>query len=172
MAVGHVSGWDRSAASAWHADGPDHHMMTEQDVAGSHIVFKPVRSWAGPSLMRSICETLRLEMRCASMGGRQRSGARRAQDYNYVPGWADTTNHRYKGGEKGEWKAKTELFKRLGAQSPHAPCTLQHLSEADGNIIVNQYRSRERKTNSATAFRVAQQQVNAHHRRLRAQGRC
>lgn len=95
-----------------------------------------------------------------------------AQDYNYVPGWADTTNHRYKGGEKGEWKAKTALFSRLGAQSSGAKCTLGQLSEADGNVIVNQYRSRERKTNAATAFRVAQQQVEVHHRRLKAQGKC
>jgi hypothetical protein len=94
-----------------------------------------------------------------------------AQDYNYVPGWADTTNHEYKGEKRGEWKAKTDLFNRLGT-SPNAKCTLRNLSEADGNVIVNQYRSRERKTNSATAFRVAQQQVEAHHRRLKAQGKC
>ena len=95
-----------------------------------------------------------------------------AQDYNYVPGWANTTNHEYKGDKGGEWKAKTELFDRLGARSPAARCTLRNLSEADGNVIVNQYRSRERKTNSATAFRVAQQQVDAHHRQLKARGKC
>ena len=95
-----------------------------------------------------------------------------AQDYNYVPGWADTTNHKYKGGKPGEWKAKTELFERLGRQSSGARCTLKNLSEADGNVIVNQYRGRERKTNAATAFRAAQQQVDAHHKRLKAQGKC
>ena len=94
-----------------------------------------------------------------------------AQDYNHVPGWANTTNHRYRGNDGGEWKAKTELFGRLG-QSPATKCTLRNLSEADGNVIVNQYRSRERKTNAATAFRVAQQQVEAHHRRLKIQGKC
>ncbi len=95
-----------------------------------------------------------------------------AQDYNHVPGWANTTNHRYKGSEGGEWKAKTELFNVLGARSAAARCTLQNLSEADGNVIVNQYRSRERKTNAATALQVARQQVDAHHRRLKAQGKC
>ncbi|MCW2370059.1 hypothetical protein [Sphingobium sp. B11D3D] len=95
-----------------------------------------------------------------------------AQDYNYVPGWANTTNHQYKGEESGEWKAKTELFKVLGAQSAASRCTLQNLSEADGNVIVNQYRSRERKTDTPTALKVAQQQVNAHHKRMRAQGKC
>lgn len=95
-----------------------------------------------------------------------------AQDYNYVPGWADTTNHRYKGEKKGEWKAKAELFDRLGRQDPNARCVLKNLSEADGNVIVNQYRSRERKTNAAAAFRLAQQQVDAHHKRLKAQGKC
>jgi hypothetical protein len=95
-----------------------------------------------------------------------------AQDYNYVPGWANTTNHEYKGPRTGGWKAKTELFERLGRRSPAARCTLKNLSEADGNVIVNQYRSRERKTNAATAFRVAEQQVAAHHRRLKAQGKC
>ncbi len=78
-----------------------------------------------------------------------------AQDYNYVPGWANTTNHEYKGGERGEWKAKTELFKVLGSRNAASLCTLKNLSEADGNVIVNQYRSRERKTNTATAFKVA-----------------
>lgn len=95
-----------------------------------------------------------------------------AQDHNYVPGWAITTNHEYRGAEGGEWKAKTELFNVLGAQSPAARCTLQNLSEADGNVIVNQYRSRERKTNTATALQAARQQVDAHHRRLNAQGKC
>lgn len=95
-----------------------------------------------------------------------------AQDYNYVPGWANTANHSYKGEKRGEWKAKTELFNRLGAQNPNARCALKNLSEADGNVIVNQYRSRERKTNGATAFRVAQQQVATHHHRLKAQGKC
>jgi len=100
------------------------------------------------------------------------SGSVSAQDFNYVPGWANTKNHEYKGKNKGEWKAKTELFNRLGARNPDARCTLKNLSEADGNVIVNQYRSRERKTNAATAFRAAQQQVDAHHRRLKARGKC
>lgn len=95
-----------------------------------------------------------------------------AQDHNYVPGWAITTNHEYRGAGGGEWKAKTELFKALSAQNPAARCTLENLSEADGNVIVNQYRSRERKTNAATALQAARQQVEAHHRRLTAQGKC
>ncbi|MEN3749882.1 hypothetical protein TPR58_22105 [Sphingomonas sp. HF-S3] len=95
-----------------------------------------------------------------------------AQDYNYVPGWANTTNHKYKGPRSGGWKAKTDLFERLGRRSPAALCTLKNLSEADGNVIVNQYRSRERKTNAAAAFRMAEQQVAAHHRRLKARGKC
>ena len=95
-----------------------------------------------------------------------------AQDYNYVPGWANTTNHAYKGTRGGEWKAKTDLFGQLGARNPSSKCALRNISEADGNVIVNQYRSRARKTNSATAFRAAQQQVEAHHRRLKAQGKC
>lgn len=95
-----------------------------------------------------------------------------AQDHNYVPGWATTTNHEYRGSEGGEWKAKTDLFNVLGARSPASRCTLQNLSEADGNVIVNQYRSRERKTNTATALRAAEQQVDAHHRRLKSQGKC
>ncbi len=36
-----------------------------------------------------------------------------AQDFNHVPGWANTTNHRYKGGAgTGEWAEKDELFGR------------------------------------------------------------
>lgn len=95
-----------------------------------------------------------------------------AQDYNYVPGWATTKNHEYKGENDGEWEAKTELFSRLRQANPVAECTLRNLSEVDGNVIVNQFRSHERRTNTAAAFQRAQQQVEAHHQRLRAEGKC
>lgn len=96
-----------------------------------------------------------------------------AQDYNYVPGWADTHNHRYKGdGEKREWPAKTELFAKLRSQSPAARCTLANLSEPDGNVIVNRYRSQVRKTNEQAALRWAHQQVAIHHQLLVRQGKC
>ena len=95
-----------------------------------------------------------------------------AQDYNHVPGWADTTNHRYKGKGGGEWAAKTELFAKLRAPGPAAQCTLENLSEADGNVIVNQYRRRARKTNEAAALQWAHQRVAMHHRQLKARGTC
>jgi hypothetical protein len=95
-----------------------------------------------------------------------------AQDYNYVPGWATTTNHEYKGENDGEWEAKTELFDQLRQADPVAECTLSNLSEAEGNVIVNQFRSHERRTSTAAAFQRAQRQVEEHHRRLRAEGKC
>lgn len=60
-----------------------------------------------------------------------------------MPGWAITTNHGSRGQEDEKWAAKTELFNVLGARSAAALYTLQNLSEADGNVIVNQYRRRE-----------------------------
>ncbi|MCW2387157.1 hypothetical protein M2333_000203 [Sphingobium sp. B11D3B] len=96
-----------------------------------------------------------------------------AQDYNYVPGWADTHNHRYKGGgETKEWPAKTELFAKLRSRGPAAQCTLANLSEPDANVIVNRYRSQVRKTNEQTALSWAHQQVANHHRLLVRQGKC
>jgi|GEM_PF-1195129 len=95
-----------------------------------------------------------------------------AQDHNYVPGWADTHNHRHRGGGDGEWTAKTELFNKLGELGPAAQCTLKNLSEADGNMIVNRYRSQVRKTSEAAALQWAHEQVVLHHRQLKAQGRC
>ncbi|AXB79013.1 hypothetical protein [Novosphingobium sp. P6W] len=96
-----------------------------------------------------------------------------AQDYNYVPGWADTHNHRYKGdGETGEWSAKTELFAKLRSSGPAARCALANLSEPDGNLIVNRYRSQVRKTNEQAALNWAHQQVAVYHRLLMRQGRC
>ena len=95
-------------------------------------------------------------------------GAAMAQDHNYVPGWADTHNHRYKGNSDSEWAAKTELFKKLGSADPEARCTLKNLSEPDGNVIVNRYRSLSRKTGESAALRWAQGQVALHHRQMRA----
>lgn len=95
-----------------------------------------------------------------------------AQDYNYVPGWSLTENHRYRGEKRGEWAAKTELFAKLRGRGPVAECVLKNLSEADGNVIVNRYRSNVRKTNEASALRTAHQQVDLHHRQLKAQGKC
>ncbi|WP_121115630.1 hypothetical protein [Croceibacterium ferulae] len=94
------------------------------------------------------------------------------QDYNYVPGWANTTNHEYKGENDGEWEAKTELFAQLRERNPAAECTLRNLSDADGNVIVNRFRSNERKTDTATALRMAQEMVAEHHQRLQAEGTC
>ena len=99
--------------------------------------------------------------------------AAHAQDYNYVPGWANTTNHAYKGQKTGgEWKAKTELFATLGAQGPEAKCTLQNLSDSDGNVITNQYRSEARKMGEQAALKSAQRKVAAHHRLMKSKGRC
>lgn len=95
-----------------------------------------------------------------------------AQDFNHVPGWANTHNHRYKGKSGGEWEAKTELFAKLAGTGPAARCALRNLSEADGNVIVNRYRSQARKTSEPAALRWAQGQVADHHRQLRAQGKC
>lgn len=96
-----------------------------------------------------------------------------AQDYNYVPGWANTHNHRYKGGgESKGWPAKTELFAKLGSRGTAARCTLANLSEPDGNVIVNRYRSQVRKTNEQAALNWAHQQVAIHHRLLVRQGKC
>lgn len=95
-----------------------------------------------------------------------------AQDYNYVPGWADTYNHRHEGNSGGEWEAKTKLFTNLVNTGPAARCALQNLSEADGNVIVNRYRSQTRKTGEPAALRWAHGQVADHHRQLRAQGKC
>lgn len=98
--------------------------------------------------------------------------AAKAQDHNYLPGWADTHNHRYKGNSDSEWAAKTELFNKLGAAGPEARCTLKNLSESDGNVIVNRYRSISRKTNESAALRWAQGQVSVHHRQMRRAGKC
>lgn len=95
-----------------------------------------------------------------------------AQDYNYVPGWANTHNHRYQQDHDGEWDAKIELFNALSVQGPAARCTLQNLSDADGNVIVNQYRRNARRTNETLAFQKAQEQVETHQRRLTAEGKC
>lgn len=100
------------------------------------------------------------------------SASATGQDYNYVPGWATTTNHEYKGEDDGEWEAKSELFSRLRQANPIAECTLRNLSEADGNVIVNQFRSHERRTSTAAALQRAQQQVEEHHRRLKGEGKC
>lgn len=95
-----------------------------------------------------------------------------AQDHNHVPGWANTHNHRYQRGDNSDWEAKTQLFNALGARSPAAQCTLQNLSEADGNVIVNKYRRQVRQTSEAAALGWAHEQVEMHHRRLKAQGKC
>ena len=96
-----------------------------------------------------------------------------AQDYNYVPGWANTTNHQYKGKRgSGEWEAKKNLFATLSAQSPEAKCTLRTISEADGNVITNQFRSESRKNGEQSALRSAQRKVAVHHKSLKAQGKC
>jgi len=101
------------------------------------------------------------------------ASAAHAQDYNYVPGWANTTNHQYKGkGSGGEWEAKKNLFATLGAQSPEAKCTLRNISEADGNVITNQFRSESRKNGEQSALRNAQRKVAAHHKSLKAKGKC
>lgn len=80
-------------------------------------------------------------------------GSAMAQDQKYVPGWVNTHNHRYKGKGDSEWEAKTELFKKLGSAGPEARCTLKNLSESDGNVIVNRYRSLSRKSNESAALR-------------------
>ncbi|MYZ43326.1 hypothetical protein [Schauerella aestuarii] len=96
-----------------------------------------------------------------------------AQDYNYVPGWSNTTNHQYRGSSgKGEWVAKNELFAKLGAQGSEAKCALKNISEADGNVITNQYRSESRKSGEGTALKNAQRKVAAHFKALKAKGRC
>ncbi|MEC3950817.1 hypothetical protein [Sphingobium sp. HWE2-09] len=95
-----------------------------------------------------------------------------AQDYNYVPGWANTHNHRYQGEKSGEWEAKTVLFRKLASAGPDAACTLKHLPEPDGNVIVNRYRSLTRKTNEPAALRWAHGQVAIHHRQMKAVGKC
>ena len=96
-----------------------------------------------------------------------------AQDHNHVPGWANTTNHSYKGrGDGSEWSAKTELFAKLRGQGPAVQCTLKNLSDADGNTIVNQYRRQVRKTNETAALQWAHRQVEMHHRQLKARGKC
>lgn len=95
-----------------------------------------------------------------------------AQDYNHVPGWANTYNHRYKGERSGEWAAKTELFKKLETAGPEARCTLKSLSEPDGNVIVNRYRSLSRKSGESAALRWARGQVAMHHRQLKGAGKC
>ena len=96
-----------------------------------------------------------------------------AQDYNYVPGWSNTTNHQYRGSSgKGEWAAKKELFAELGAQGSEAKCALKNMSEADGNVITNQYRSETRKSDESTALKSAQRKVAAHYKTLKAKGRC
>jgi len=96
-----------------------------------------------------------------------------AQDYNYVPGWANTTNHEYRGGGgKGEWGAKKELFAKLGAQGSEAKCALKNMSEADGNVITNQYRSETRKSGESIALKSAQRKVAVHYKSLKAKGRC
>jgi len=100
------------------------------------------------------------------------SSAALAQDYNHVPGWADTHNHRYKGNRSDEWAAKTELFKKLGSAGPEARCTLKNLSEPDGNVIVNRYRSLSRKTNEAAALRWARGQVAMHYQQMKRAGKC
>jgi len=95
-----------------------------------------------------------------------------AQDYNYVPGWADTHNHRYRGEKSGEWEAKTVLFKMLASAGPDAVCTLKHLPEPDGNVIVNRYRSLARKSSEPAALQWAHGQVEMHHRQMKAAGKC
>ena len=96
-----------------------------------------------------------------------------AQDYNYVPGWSNTTNHKYRGKSgTGEWDAKKALFARLGAQGTQAKCALKHISEADGNVITNQYRSETRKLGESQALKSAQRKVAAHYQVLKAKGRC
>lgn len=100
------------------------------------------------------------------------SDAAMAQDHNYAPGWADTHNQRYKGNSDGEWAAKTELFKKLGSAGPEARCTLKNLSEPDGNVIVNRYRSLSRKNGESPALRWAQGQIALHYRQMRSTGKC
>lgn len=96
-----------------------------------------------------------------------------AQDYNYVPGWSNTTNHSYRGSSgKGEWAAKRELFAKLGAQGSEAKCALKNISEADGNVITNQYRSETRKSGESNALKSAQRKVEVHYKALKAKGRC
>lgn len=96
-----------------------------------------------------------------------------AQDFNYVPGWASTTNHRYKGGTgTGEWAEKEELFGILSALGPDAECTLRNLSEQDGNVIVNRYRRQLRRAGEQSALQEAQRELAAHYEQLNAQGRC
>lgn len=99
--------------------------------------------------------------------------AAHAQDFNYVPGWANTKNHEYRGKNSGgEWPAKKALFDKLGAQSAEAKCTLKNLSDADGNVITNQYRSDVRKSNERSALQNAQRKVAAHHKSMKSQGKC
>lgn len=96
-----------------------------------------------------------------------------AQDFNHVPGWSNTTNHRYKGGAgTGEWAEKEELFGTLGALGPDAECTLRNLSEQDGNVIVNRYRRQLRRAGEQSALQEAQRELAAHYQQLNAQGRC
>ncbi len=100
------------------------------------------------------------------------SGAH-AQDFNHVPGWANTTNHRYKGSAgTGEWAEEDELFGTLGALGPDAECTLRNLSEQDGNMIVNRYRRQLRRAGEHSALQEAQRELAVHYQQLSAQGRC
>ena len=100
------------------------------------------------------------------------SGAAMGQDHNYVPGWADTYNHRYKGEKSGEWPAKTELFKKLASAGPEARCTIKNMPEPDGNVIVNRYRSLSRKMDEGDALRWARGQVAMHYRHMKSVGKC
>lgn len=96
-----------------------------------------------------------------------------AQDYNHVPGWANTYNHSHKGGEgRSELPGESALMAQLRQMGPEARCTLDAIEQPDRNVIVNRYRSNVRRSNEREALRIAQSQVAEHYRRLRTLGRC
>lgn len=95
------------------------------------------------------------------------------QDYNYVPGWANTHNHRHRGSEeRSELPGEAALMARLKAQSATASCVIDGIEQSDRNVLVNRYRSNERRHGEARAFSMAEAMVIEHVRRLQAGGRC
>lgn len=101
-------------------------------------------------------------------------GTALSQDHNYVPGWADTYNHRHRSSGEGrsELPGESELMGRLRSQGPSARCAIDAIEQSDRNVLVNRYRRDERRNGEAAAFRAASAAVSAHGARLQQQGRC
>ena len=100
------------------------------------------------------------------------SSAAAAQDFNYVPGWANTMNHRYQGGSGKVWEEKASFFAALGGLDPDVACTLRNIGEQDGNVIYNSYRRERRNRGDDAALRGAMHRIAPHYQALRKKGRC